>query len=338
MKWNERRATLLGFNKGPVFDKPDEGGSGGEGEGDGGDKGGDEDAGTDRSEKQHKSGLGGGLLDRRRKSEDVDEVGGDQGEDKTKTDPSDGRPEGLADKFWDAENKVVRQDVLAKSYAELEAAHGKLKREKNIGGEIPESAADYFKDGLELGEGVDRLSVDGPDDPGLKAWGKVCHTRGIGKELAVDLAKDMFTMMNEHAPEPVDPDAEYEKLGKSADAIIDGVFTWADGAERAGKLSKDDVEVVNGLLQTANGVKFLVAMRAMAGEKRIPLVPSTGARGMSQDQWREEMKEAVKAKNYTRQAELEELSVGIFGDHASSGGSPGGVDPEKSLTRGGAGR
>ena len=337
MKWNERRAMLMGFSKGPVFDKPDEGGSGGDGGNDdagGGDKGGDDGAGGDRSEKETKSNLGGGLLDRRSKSDDGR---GDKGGDDNPP-ANDGRPEHVPEKFWDAEKGAIKSEDLGKAYAELEKAHGKLKREKTIGGEVPESPSDYFKDGLELGEGVDRLTVDGPDDPGLKAWGEVCHKRGIGKELAVDLAKDMFTMMNEHAPEPIDPEAEYDKLGKGADAIIDGVFTWVDGAERSGRLSEDDVEIVNGLSQTANGIKFLAAMRAMAGEERIPIVPSTGARGMSQDQWHEEMKTAVKAKDYKRQAELEEMSAGIFGDHAASGGRAGGVNSEKTLTRGGAGK
>jgi len=324
MNWNERRAMLMGFHRGPVMNKPDEGagGDGGEG-GEGGDADkGTGDEGTDRGEKEHKSGLGRGLLDRRKKEEGE----GDQGKDTTKTAPDDGRPEGIPEKFWDAEKKAVKSDDLGKAYAELEKAHGKLKREKNIGGEVPESADDYFKDGLELGSEVDRLTVDGPDDPGLKAWGEVCHKRGIGKELAVDLAKDMFGMMNEYAPEPLDPEAEFEKLGKGGAAVVEGVYTWIDGAERSGKLSEDDIEVVNELQQTAKGLKFLVAMRSMAGEERIPIVPSTGARGMSAEQWHEEYKQAVAAKDYKRQEELDAMDLG-------QAPRRGGVDTEKSLTR-----
>lgn len=325
MSWNERRGMLLGY-RGPVFDKPEEGKGGGEG-GEGGENKGTGDEGTDRSEKEPKSNLGAGLLDRRTKQEEGVK------DDTIQKSAEDGRPEGVPEKFWDAEKKSIKADDLSKAYAELEKAHGKLKREKTIGGEVPESADDYFKDGLELGEGVDRLSVDGPDDPGLKAWGAVCHKHGIGKELAADLAKEMFGAMNEYAPEPINGEEEYAKLGKGADAVIDGIYTWVDGAEKSGKLSEDDIEVINGLQQTASGIKFLVAMRAMAGEERIPLVPSSGARGMSQDQWHEEMKEAVKAQNYKRQAELDEMSAGIFGDGPSSGGRAGGVNSEKTLTR-----
>lgn len=330
MNWNERRTMLLGFYKGPVFDKPNEGDGGGDGSGeDGADDGAGEDKGTgdegtDRSVKDPVSGIKGGLLDRRKTADD--DKPDDNGEGDAKP-ADDGRPEGVPEKFWDADKKEIKSDDLGKAYAELEKAHGKLKRDKTIGGEVPETAADYFKDGLDLGEGVDRLSVDGPDDPGLKAWGTVCHKYGIGKELAVDLAKDMFGMMNEHAPETIDPDQEFEALGKGGDAFIEGVFTWVDGAEKSGKLSEDDIEIVNSLSHTAKGIKFLSAMRTMSGEDRIPIVGNSGARGMSPAQWHEEYKAAVAAKDYKRQEELDEMDVG---QQARAGG----VNPDRPLTRG----
>lgn len=319
---------LLKYRR-PLFDKEAEGGSGGVGEGGEVTEGETKETG-ENTEGDAKGKIAGGLLDRRKSDEKSD----DGPPIKQKETHDDGRPEGISDKFWDAEKKAVRTDALVKSYAELEAAHGKLKREKSVGGEVPEKAEDYFRDGLDLGDDVDRLTVDGPDDPGLKAWGKICHKYGIGKELAVNLARDMFGEMNEFAPAPIDPDQEYEALGKGADAIIDGVFTWVDGAERSGKLTDGDVEIINDLQRTAKGISFLASMRAMAGEDRIPIIPSTGKRGLTADQWHEEMKDAVKAKDFKRQAELDEMSVGIFGDAPSHGGRPGGVNAEKQLTRG----
>jgi len=38
------------------------------------------------------------------------------------TEPTDGRPANVPEKFWDAENKAVRTDELLKSYTELEAS------------------------------------------------------------------------------------------------------------------------------------------------------------------------------------------------------------------------
>lgn len=316
---------LLKYRR-PFFDKEDEGGGGGDGGGDGGKAGGD--GGGDGGEGGKEGGgdgskLDAGLLGRRKSADKADDEGGDGGK---KSD--DGRPEGVPDKFWDADKKTVRTDDLTKAYAALEKDHGKLKREKSIGGEVPESADDYFPDGLDLGEEVDRLAIEGPDDPGLKAWGNICLKYGIGKELATNLAKDMFGEMNEHAPMPIDPDAEYDALGKNADAVIDGVFVWLDGAAKSGHLSDDALEQAAELSKTARGMKFLSAMRSMAGEDRIPNIPGSGAKAMSAKEWHSEMKDAVKAKDYKRQAELDAMSADIIGDHPSSGGPAGGVDPE----------
>lgn len=310
----------------PVFNKEDEtgGGDAGDAGAAGGDTGGD-DAGLDRTPPEHKSGLGGGLLDRRSKE------GDDKGADTKPADdakPADGRPENIPEKFWkDGQTDV---DGMAKAYAELEKAHGKLKRDKQgLGDDLPETAGDYFKDGLEL-EGVERLKIEGPEDPGLMAWGEVCHKHGIGKELATNLAKEMFQMMDKHAEAPLDPDAEFDKLGKGGQALIDGVFVWADGLERSGRISESDAAVIADLSKTADGIKFLASMRQAAGEERIPLVEPTGGRHMTADTWREEYKEAVAKRDYKRQEELDAMSEDVFGSAPSHGGRPGGVDANKS--------
>lgn len=325
MTWEQRREILMGY-RGPVFAPEGEGGSGGAGEGAGEGEG--EGESTNEGDDAGKGDrFKGGLLDRSK---------GKDGEREPDPKPNDtpdesGRPEHIPEKFWDDKGKAIKTEDLAKAYSELETAHGKLRREKSIGGEVPDNAEDYFKDGLELGEEVDRLSVEGPDDPGLKAWGEICHKYDIGKELATNLAKDMFGLMNQYAPEAIDPEAEMEKLGKGAEAIIDGVFTWVEGAEASGKLSEADIQVVDQLQKTADGIAFLVKMRDMAGEERIPLVPATGQRGLSQEQWSEEMKEAVKSKDYKRQAELDEMSKEIFTGQPAHGSRGGNVDPSQNL-------
>lgn len=244
------------------------------------------------------SGIKGGLFDRR--TAPAEDKAADAPKDDTPADPD--RPEGIPEKFWDSKSKAVKTEDLLKAYAKLEDAHGKLKRDK-MGGDVPEDPAEYFKDGIELPPEVDRIGLE-PDDPGLKAWGEVAKKYGIGKELAVNLARDMMASMNQHMPEPSDSTAEFEKLGDNAQATIEGVYTWIEGAERSGRLSEADVQVVNQLSSTADGIRFLAAMRAMTGEARIPVTPASGARGMSADQWGSEFKAAVAAKDYKRQDEL----------------------------------
>ena len=309
----------------PLFAKEDE-----QGGGDGGSDGEGDDGGTDRSEPEFKSGLGGGLLDRG-KADD----GGDDG-DKGDTDPGgkDKRPEGIPDglpvKFWNTKDGEINQDAMTKAYNDLETAHGKLKRDKGtIGGEVPESPGDYFKDGLELPDGVERLSIEGPDDPGLKAWGEACHEMGVGKDMAVKLAQTMFGKMDQFAEAPIDPDAEFDKLGKGGEALVEGIMVWAQGLETSKQLSTADVEQVNELSKTADGIRFLSTMRSLAGEERIPLLENTGERQMTADSWNEAFKKAVAEKDYAEQERLEEIGKAIHGTEASHGGRMGGVNPER---------
>lgn len=309
----------------PLFNKEDETGGGG----DPGAGAGDTGAG-DAPDTTPETVLGGGLLDRRNKEAEGDDKGAEADQVEPADKPDDGRPEGIPEKFWDAKAGEIKTDAMAKAYADLEKAHGQLKRDKQgTGKDVPERAEDYFKDGLDLGDDVKNLSLEGPDDPGLKAWSEVCHKYGIGKNLATDLAKDMFGMMDKHAPAPIDPDAEFDKLGKGADALIDGVFVYYDGLYQSGQISADDAAHVNELVKTASGVRFLANMRQMAGEEAIPMVASTGAAAMTKSQWQEAFKEAVNSKDYAEQERLEKIGESIFGTAASRGGPAGGVNADR---------
>ena len=313
----------------PLFEGESEGGSGG---GSGDDQGGGDGGSGGEGGDEGKSKINIGLKKPSDEGDDGnsgDDGAGDGGND----DPS--KPEGLAAKFWDSDKGEVRTDVLTKSYAELEAAHGKLRRDKTIGGEVPENATDYFDKDFKLDESVDRIALEnGIDDPGLQAWGEVCKKYDIGKELAVNLAQDMFMVMNDKMPEVIDPEQEREALGKGADAIVEGVQTWAEGLEAGKRISDDDAEIINDLSKTAQGIKFLVRMREMTGEQRIPLVDHGGKKQMSQSDWKEAMKAAVKKEDYARQKELDDISADIFGNAPSHGGSGGGVNPDKNLRSG----
>lgn len=291
--------------------KDDEGGDDKSDQGSGDDKGG---------EKPSLFGdkLKGSLLDR------GDDKGDDKKEKKEEQQQedkggADGRPAGVPEKFWDAKTKTVKAADLAKAYGELEKSHGTLKRSKGLGDDVPENPADYFKDGLELDKEVDRLSIEGPDDPGLKAWGEIAHKYGIGKAAAINIAKDMFKTMNGVAPAPIDPEAERAALGPNHKAVVDGVFTWLEGMERAGKIGDADAEIVLGLAKTANGIKFLNKIRGMTGERPIPIdVPHGASTDMSPEEWQDAMHAAVKAKDYKEQARLEKIGESIFGNEAAS--------------------
>lgn len=304
-------------------DSGGEGNDNGGGSDDGGDKGGA--AGSDKGGDSRTAKAGGLFAKRSNASGGDDKGGGEGGEGGEPKAGADGRPANVAEKFWDPEKKAIKLDALTKAYTDLEKAHGDLKRSKTMGGEVPEDAADYFKEGVTLPDDVKNLTLTS-DDPGLKAWADVCKTRGIGKDLARDLMVDMFKSMDKYAPTPIDPDAEMEALGKGGPALVDGLFVWTEGLERSGKLSADDIDVIEGMMMTAAGAKTLAKFRAMSGEVPIPIDPGTGLAGMSQEQWNDAMKAAIKAKDYTEQARLEKLGESINGTSPAFSSRQGGYN------------
>lgn len=316
---------MTGFGPKPTLAPPDETGNDGGEEGDDGNEGGADpgsEGGDDKAGEQPKSKLEGKGLFAKRTQQQQEQNDGETND--ADPPPADGRPKGLADKFWDAEKKSIRVDALIKAQTDAEKALGELKRQKGPGGgEVPETEDGYFPDGVTLPETVENLSVT-PDDPGLKAWAKICKKEGIGKDLATRLMTSMFVEMDQFAPAPIDPEQEMKALGKGGEQLVDGLFVWVEGMERAGDLAEDDIEVIEQIMTTAKGARFLAKMRNMSGEKPIPVAPGSGQRGMSQDQWNEEYKAAVKAKDYKRQAELEALGEHINGTEPGISGRTGG--------------
>lgn len=318
---------MAGRGPKPVLAPPDETGNAGAGADDdaGNDDAGDDkgSAGDDASGGDKPSGktkLGGLFAGK------ADDKGDGTGADDDKP-GEDGRPAGLADKFWNPKDKTVNVDALTKSYKEIEKAYGELKRSKvPAGGEVPKDAAEYFADGVKVPEAAANFKDLGNDDPGVKSWAEVCQKRGIGKDLATGLMSDMLVAMNGHAPVPIDPAEEMKALGPNGAALVDGVYVWIDGKAQAGEFSEDDVSVIETMSQTANGIRLLAKFRNLSGVEPIPVTPGAGTRGMSQDQWHNEMKAAVKAKDYKRQAELEEMGNSINGTEPGISGRQGGVN------------
>lgn len=307
--------VMAGRGPKPVLAPPDDlGGGGGGGDDKSGDdkNGGEDDAGGDKGGAGGDDKGGGKLAGKglfAKRSGD----GGDGGDDKGAGGDDDGkgedgRPKGLADKFWNAKDKAVNVAALSQAYADLEKAHGELKRQKGpAGGEVPENADGYFSAGIAVPEEAANFKGLDADDPGVKSWAEVCKEEGLGKDIATRLMSKMLVKMNDHALPPLDPDEEMKALGKNATATVDGVFVWVEGLEKTGQLSEDDIDVITGLSQTANGIRLLAKFRNMAGEKPIPVDPGGNVRGMSMEQLDDAYKEAVKKGDYKEQERLDEL-------------------------------
>lgn len=272
--------------------------------------------GAQKEEPKHSRFAGKGLAGAIKPEDNEEEDG-----DKPKAPPAPGqRPDNVPEKFWDAKAGAVRTDALTRAYLDLET---KMRNGGKIDPDdvVPEEATveAYFGEGVELDPEVDRLGLE-PDDPGLKVAADVFKKYGIGKKTATMIVKDMFKGMNEHAPTPIDPEQELKALGPNGKAAVEGTFVWLEKLDREGKLSDDEADLAVELMGTARGVKLLNKLRGMTGDLPIPVghhVPSAG--GMSPDEWHIAYQEAVAAKNYKKQEELDRISAGVFGTGSASG-------------------
>lgn len=309
---------MMGLGPKPVMSPPDEmGNDGGSDDGNnaggdnGGNQGGDSGNGDGGDKGQSRTRQMGGLFASRQQQQEGGDVS-QNGDDGTAQPGADGRPAGLAEKFWDADKKAIRIDALTTAYKDLERVHGELKRSKgSIGGEVPEDASGYFSEGIQIPENADRFGSLTADDPGVKAFADVCKARGIGKDLASAIMSDMLVAMNEHAAIPIDPEQEMKSLGKGGPSLVDGLFVWCEGLEAAGQLSGEDLDVIEGLAGTAKGIRLLAKFRNMTGEQPIPIDPGGGVNGMSLDQLDTAYKEAVKKGDYAEQERLDALRAKI---------------------------
>lgn len=295
-----------------------------EGEG-GGDEGNQDEGGESAAEgdAQEGSKFAQGLLNQGDKG-DAQEGDAQEGEKDDNADPEPkeeaqpdaDRPENVPEKFWDAEKKAIKSDEMAKAYADLEKAHGKLRRDKGIK-DAPEDVAEYFTEALELDD--DSPFNVGVDDPGLKSWAEVAKKWNVDVDTARGLAKDWMKEMAPHAPEPVDPEAENAKLGKNAENVKEGIFTWLESNEE--HFDDEDVAEISKLSQTAAGIRLLGKMRNFAGAEPIP-VASSGGSSMSAVDWHKQMGDAIEAKDYSKQAELDKKAEQLWPDGIPRAGVP----------------
>lgn len=208
---------------------------------------------------------------------------GDAGND----DQGDGkkRPEGVPEKFWNAEAGEIRVDDLVKAYGTLETAHTKLKTEKGYG-KAGESEGDYFKDGFKPTAELKNIrEIDGDNDPAVKVFRQVALKHKLPPEVAASIAYDFLAELDGHMPAPIDPEAERAKLGDNAKNVIDATETWVDGLYDNGLLSADEFQALAGLASTASGVRVLAKLRQVSGEAPIPLGDPVGDELPSVDEW-----------------------------------------------------
>lgn len=271
------RFLLLNFlNQFICYDRANEGEGGSDGGADdGGADGGNDNSGANEGGGQTAQQIAqntGSLLDGTGKAgdeandgKDVTNPGNKMGEGRR----YETRPEWAPQKFYDAEKGDVNVENLANAYTKLEKAHTELRSQKGLANDAPKEATEYFAD-FTTPEDANRVGDVSKDDPALQVFSEVLHKHGIGKEMASAMVSEFLTKINPHLPEPINTEAEIEKLGPNGKALIGINDAWLTGMFQSGQLSSQELAVAYTLATNAEGIQLLNKFRVMSGEMPTP--------------------------------------------------------------------
>ena len=183
------------------------------------------------------------------------------------------KPDWLTEeKFWDAEKKELRADLLFKNYKDA--------RDKIAKGDQkpPEKAEDYKVD-IKPDDAAKIGMAKPSEDPLVKWFQSAAHDAGLGQDSFNKMVEGYVAFAMEQVPN-YDPAAEIKSLGKDGQAIVDEMAVWANGLHEKGILSDDDKAELFATAGTAAGVRMLQVLRKLGGEEVIPPNPNAAASGL----------------------------------------------------------
>lgn len=137
--------------------------------------------------------------------------------------PPASRPDGVPEKFWDAEAKAVRVDQVLRSYNELESMLGRQKetirnevltefdQARKVG--VPESPEGYAFDVTKLEVPPHVKLNTAEDDPTMQWFRKTAHELGIKQS---QFEKIVSGYLQTQVPLLPNPEVELTKLGENA--------------------------------------------------------------------------------------------------------------------------
>lgn len=192
-----------------------------------------------------------------------------------------GRPDWLAEKFWNADLKAPRTEVLGKAYNELE---GKLRAnadtvKEQIRAEMAASAPESYKvnlsEDLKIPDNVDLNFTE--DDPMVKWFFGFAKENGMSQET-VDKAINEYVGIE--LANMTDVGAEIEKLGDHGQDRLLRVHNWLES-----KLSNDQFKAMNPMLSTAVEIEALEVLMKTTGP--VDFDGDGGGSGLTLEELRE---------------------------------------------------
>jgi hypothetical protein len=252
------------------------------------------------------------------------------GDEKGEKEPQKGETK-IPEQFLNKETGEVNVDALAKSYNDLRAEFNRMKNGQQ--GKSPEDAAEYFKSVQDeegkfvMPDGTEKFKEIASDDPAMSAVANAAKEAGLTDKQFKTLVESVMIEWNGLLPEPLNMDAEREKLGKNAAALVNANKSWVVGLKEQGLLTDDMYARAMELGRDATGVQLMQALREQAGEMSIPTMPGSGPDApMSADAWYNMQFEthAKDGENFQQFMERKSaIGEKIFGN-APAGSSPAG--------------
>jgi hypothetical protein len=180
------------------------------------------------------------------------------------------RPGWLPEQFWDGEGKRPKLESLAKSWNDLRSRVAKGE------GVVPDKPEAYRLPEL---DGLPKDLVK-EDDPLWTEIRAAAHQAGITQAQLEALAKPYLTAAakaRETAGVPADAEAEKRlyaaelaRLGPAGAAVVREVKAWLGGLVGRGLLTEAERDALK-LVSTAEGVRALLKLRQLSGDRPIPL-------------------------------------------------------------------
>lgn len=222
------------------------------------------------------------------------------------------RPDWLPENFWDGKTNAPNIEALAKAFKDTKSDYDRLKAAGSS--KAPAKPEDYT---FELKD-IDHVKAPSSDDPGLQLWRGIAHKHGLTQAQAQGIAAEMMAGAVEFVPQPLNLEAERESLGKNGQAMIDGVYHWAQGLKTRGILNDGEEAELLDLGKSAKGIRVLAKLRELSGEQPFAMTHVIGDGELpTPEEWQIKFGEAVAKGDHAAIAKLEKQGAQLFGTDPS---------------------